>query len=206
MRTFLKILALSAVGASLGACVYDDYGYGRPYYGAGYYGSPYGYSPYGYGRSGVSVSIGYGSGYGGYGYGSPYYGGYGSPYYGGYGYGSPYYGGYGAPYYGWYNNYYYPGTGIYVYDSNRRPHRWSDEQRRYWGDRKSKYQSSGQPAATRAVQENWSGFNRDSARAERRADRLQSRPRNSSLDATQSTSSSDSTSSRSDRHRNRPRD
>ena len=36
--------------------------------------------------------------------------------YGGYGYG------YGSPYYGWYDNYYYPGTGYYVYDTYRRPH------------------------------------------------------------------------------------
>src|SRR5687767_10969769 len=80
-------------------------------------------TPYGYGYSGVSV--GYGSGY------SPYYG---------YGYGYPRYGysrlGYGySPYWGWYDSFYYPGTGYYVYDRYRRPHRWSDSHRRYWTDR-----------------------------------------------------------------------
>ena len=71
---------------------------------------------------------GYGVGYGGYG---GYYG-YGSPYYG-YGYGSPYYGGY-EPF-GWYDDFYYPGTGIYVYDSYRRPRLWSDRERYYWQQR-----------------------------------------------------------------------
>ena len=37
--------------------------------------------------------------------------------YGGYGYGSPYY--------GWNDGFYYPGTGYYVYDRDRRPHRWT---------------------------------------------------------------------------------
>ena len=74
------------------------------------------------------MGLGYGGGYGDYGY----------------GYGSPYYG-YGGSLrrlrrlrpaitarprrYGWYDNYYYPGTGIYVYDSYRRPHVWNDRQR-----------------------------------------------------------------------------
>ena len=83
---------------------------------------------------------GYG-GYGGYGFGSPYYG--------GYGYGSPYYGGYRIwratallrrlwlwrlrlAYYGWYDNYYYPGSGYYVYDSYRRPYAMTTTQRAYW--------------------------------------------------------------------------
>ena len=56
------------------------------------------------------------------------------------GYGSadwdPYYGGYrGDPYWGWYGDYYYPGTGYYVYDRNNRRHRWNDNQRGYWQGR-----------------------------------------------------------------------
>ena len=86
--------------------------------------------------------LGYGVGYGG-------YGGYG---YGGYGhdYASPYYG---APYFGWYDNYYYPGTGYYVYDSYRRPHVWNSRQRSYWMSRQTS-------ATTKSS--NWSGFNRRS--------------------------------------------
>ena len=82
--------------------------------------------------------LGYGVGYGG-------YGGY------GYDYASPYYGGYGSPYFGWYDDYYYPGTGYYVYDSYRRPHVWNSHQRSYWMSR----QTSGTTKYS-----NWSGFNR----------------------------------------------
>lgn len=101
---------------------------------AGVYGSPYG----------SGVSVGYGTGYGAYGgYGDPYYGsGYGDPYYGRYGY--PYYGsgygsgygyGYRQPYYGWYDGYYYPGTGYYVYDRSGVRQRWTETQKRYWESR-----------------------------------------------------------------------
>jgi hypothetical protein len=65
------------------------------------------YSPFGYG-SGLSVS-----------YGDRYY----DPYRG-------YAAGY-APY-GWYDGFYYPGAGYYVYDRYRRPYYWNDYQRRYW--------------------------------------------------------------------------
>jgi hypothetical protein len=102
----LRIAALAAVAAAgLAACT----------------------TPYGYG--GVSMGVGngyYGSSYGGYGYGYPDYG------YGGYGYPAS---GYGyAPYSGWYNDFYYPGTGYYVYDRDHHRHRWTDDQRRYWND------------------------------------------------------------------------
>ena len=59
--------------------------------------------------------------------------------YGGYGgaslgYGSggyyPYYGGSYAS--GWYDDFYYPGYGIYVFDRGGARHRWNDHQRRYW--------------------------------------------------------------------------
>ena len=105
----------------------------------------------GYGYSGVNVGYGtggyYDDGYG-YGYADPYGGGYG---YGGYG------GGYGyAPsYFGWYNDFYYPGSGIYVYDQNRRRYRWNDTQRRYWEAQRGRYARNPQ------VRENWNDFRRD---------------------------------------------
>lgn len=118
-RVFSALIVLAAT-TGLGACTaYDPYGY-----------------------NGVSVGVGYGSPYSsyGYGYGQPYYGvGYGYPYYGG---------GYGNPYYGWYDGYYYPGTGYYVYDRRGSRQRWSDQQRRFWESRG--------PGVT--VQQNWSGY------------------------------------------------
>jgi hypothetical protein len=41
----------------------------------------------------------------------------------------------GDPYWGWYGDYYYPGTGVYVYDRNHRRHAWNDTQRGYWEGR-----------------------------------------------------------------------
>lgn len=103
------------------------------------------YGPYG----GLGVGVGYGNGYG-YGY-DDYYGrGYYGAGYDRYGYG------YGQPYYGWNNGYYYPGTGYYVYDRYRRPHRWSDAQRRYWEwrQRGARNTSSG----TGRILDNWVDF------------------------------------------------
>jgi hypothetical protein len=144
----LGLAAIAAVsGIALTGCA-DMYG---PY---GGYGGGYGY-PY----SGVSIGLGYGGGYGGYG---SYYGGYGGGY--GYGYVSPF---------GWYDDFYYPGTGIYVYDSYRRPRVWNDTQRRYWSQRTTTWNRDGSRwqgrdgtwsrNGTRATRENWSGFNRRSS-------------------------------------------
>jgi hypothetical protein len=163
---FISLIAGSAL--ALGGCAYGDLGlggYGSPYYSSGY-GSPY-YGNYygGYPRSGISIGVGYGSGYGGYGYGSPYYG--------GYGYGSPYYGGLGS-YYGWYNDYYYPGTGYYVYDSYRRPYAMTTTQRQYWSSRSPALRTS--TTTTTRVKPNWSAFSqRQTARAERQTAREQRR-------------------------------
>jgi hypothetical protein len=99
-----------------------------------YYG---GFGGYG-GHSGVSIGIGTGGGY----Y-DPYYG-------GGY---------YGSPYWGWYDGFYYPGTGYYVYDADRRPHRWSDSQQRYWTQRRA-VTGTTSAMTTTSVRPNWSGFNR----------------------------------------------
>jgi len=79
--------------------------------------------------------------------------GYGAPgYYGGY-YDDFYDGGYGVPYYGWYGGYYYPGSGYYVYDRYRRPHRWNDSQRQYWEHRGTGWRGGGRG-------DEWRGFNR----------------------------------------------
>jgi len=80
------------------------------------------YDPYGYGYSSVSIGVGGGGYYGGYG-GGGYYPSY----------------GYARPWGGWYNDYYYPGTGVIVYDRYRRSHRWNDDQRRYWEQRRVQY-------------------------------------------------------------------
>ena len=95
------------------------------------------YDDYGYG--GVSV-----------GYGNP-------------GYYDDYYGYYSSnPYWGWYDGYYYPGTGYYVYDSYRRPHRWSDAQRGYWSGRQSYWQGRDDwRRDRRGFRENWRDFRRN---------------------------------------------
>jgi hypothetical protein len=94
------------------------------------------YDGYGYG----GVSVGYNDGY--------YYDDYYDPYYGGYGYYDSWYG---APYYGWYNGFYYPGIGIYIYDRHGKRHRWNDHHRRHWeGRRRGNHPGQG----------NWSGYHR----------------------------------------------
>lgn len=129
---FISLIAGSAL--ALGGCAYGGLGMGLGY------GDPY-------------SSYGYGSPYGslGYGYGSPYYGyGYGSPY-GSLGYGSPY---------GWYDGFYYPGTGYYVYDAYRQPHVWSSTQRTYWASRQPTIVTTSGTTRTRTIAPNWSGFTR----------------------------------------------
>ena len=127
------IVAAAAVGLT-GCTTYGAGGLGGVSVG---YGDPYGYGPYGSRYGGY----GYGYGpYGGYGY-NPYMG-YGYP--GGIGYGYPYYGGYpvyvGVPVNrnaGWYNGFFYPGSGTYVYDRKGNRYAWSDEQRQYWESRRT---------------------------------------------------------------------
>jgi hypothetical protein len=151
--SLVRNLALAAIGVvGLSGCATLD-----PYYGASVgVGSPY-YNDY------------YGSGYGGYG-GYPSYGGYGGyATYGGYG--SPY-GGYGSPYGGWNGGYYYPGTGAYVYDQQRRRYPISTAQRRYW--EQQRIVRSRNPAIRENYRE-YRGERRDDRRAyrvERREDRV----------------------------------
>jgi hypothetical protein len=162
------ISAIAAGALALGGCAYGDLGMGLGYGG--------GYGSYGGGYGG------YGGGYGGGYYGAGYYGaGYGSPY----GYGSS---GYGSPYYGWYNNYYYPGTGSYVYDSSRRPYAWNGTQQSYWTARRPAVTAT---TTTRTVSPNWSTFNNRraanaSARDQRRAQVQQQRTDRATTRATRS--------------------
>ncbi|MEZ0497185.1 hypothetical protein ACAX61_12910 [Sphingomonas sp. IW22] len=111
---------------------------------------------------GLSACSDYGYGYGGInaGYGAAYYD---DPYLAG--------GTYGSPYWGWNNGFYYPGTGYYVYDVNRRPFRWNGAQQRYWEGRRQGWR--GNPR----VADNWRDFRRDrrqdnrAFRQDRRGDR-----------------------------------
>lgn len=106
----------------------------------GMYGSPYG---------GLSVGYGNYDPYYGYGYGYSPYG------YSRYGYNSGYFG---SPYWGWYDDFYYPGTGYYVYDRYRRPHRWSDSQRVFWTQRQRSALGNVAIVTKTALKPNWSGF------------------------------------------------
>ena len=136
----------TAAAIGLSACT-TPYGYGGVSVGAsnGYY-DPYYGDGYGYG-AGYS---GYGDGYPGYGYG------YGAGY-PGYGYGY-------APYWGWYDDCYYPGTGFYVYDIYRRPHRWTDAQQRYWTERRQRAVSTSTTRQPVTIRENWGDFDRSRVR------------------------------------------
>ncbi len=99
------------------------------------------YGPYG--GSSVGVGVSYGSPYGGYGYGSPY----------GYGYGSPYYASY--PYYGWYDGFYYPGAGYWIYDPWGHRHPITKRQSDYWSNVLKKFREA---RGTTELKENFSGF------------------------------------------------
>ena len=115
------------LGIGLGGCT-DGYGYG---------GASVGYASDPYYGGGSYYGAGYGDGLG----------------YGGLGYGGLGYGGLGS-YYGWYGDYYYPGSGGFVYDRYRRPHRWNGSQQRYWQGRQ-RYRGNDRPNGG-----NWGGFNR----------------------------------------------
>ena len=118
-----------------------------------------------------STYDGYGHGYGGVsiGYGSGYYDSYYDPYWDHYA---------SNPYWGWYDGYYYPGTGIYIYDAYRRPYRWNDRYARYWTDRRHYWDRRGDwREDRREFRDNWRDFRRDrrtddrAFRMERREDR-----------------------------------
>jgi hypothetical protein len=80
---------------------------------------------------------------------------------GGYGHGRPGYAydaAWGDPFWGWYGDYYYPGTGFYVYNVHHRRIRWNDDQRRYWEGRHNGWRG---PAGS--IRRNWRDFNRNRA-------------------------------------------
>lgn len=109
------------------------------------------YGPYG--GSGVGVGVSYGGNPYGYGYGSPY----------GYGYGNPYYAGYGRyPYFGWYDGYYYPGAGYWVYDPHGGRHRITRSQSEFWRNMVRKYRE--EQGTNAVVKENFAAF-RERARS-----------------------------------------
>jgi hypothetical protein len=60
----------------------------------------------------------------------------------------------GEPYWGWYGDYYYPGTGVYVYDRNRNRTLWTPQQRGYWEARRSGWRGD------RHLGSNWNDFKR----------------------------------------------
>jgi hypothetical protein len=97
------------------------------------------FSPYG------GIGVGVGSGYGSYGY---------DPYYGGYGRGSPY------GYYGWYDGFYYPGAGYWIYDRYGHHHPITERQSDYWRNKLAKFREARGAQATAEVKENWSGFSK----------------------------------------------
>ena len=113
------------------------------------------YDDYGYGWGYASVGYGgsccYGGGYGGY-Y-DPYWDYYAS-----------------NPYWGWYNGFYYPGTGFFIYDDRRRPFRWNDHHRRFWMDRRSHWDRRGHWNGRPDWRDNWHDFRRDRRGDHRRDD------------------------------------
>lgn len=54
-------------------------------------------------------------------------------------------------YFGWYDDFYYPGVGVHVFDRYGHRHRWSDRHRQFWEGRRGHY---------RGHREDWSGFSR----------------------------------------------
>lgn len=109
-----------------------------------------GYGPYG----GSGISVGINSGY----Y-DPYYDGYGY----GYGYSRARYGY--TPYWGWYDGFYYPGTGYYVYDRYRRPRQWTEAERRYWNEKRTRTLAEG---FRRIATDNWEDFSQPTSSSRQR--------------------------------------
>lgn len=101
--------------------------------------------------AGIGVSACTDYGYGGYGYSSVSVG-VGGPV----GYAGDWYDpSWGDPYWGWHRGYYYPGTGFYVYDRWRRPHRWNGYHQQYWQNRYHGWRGD-----RRAIRPYWNDFNR----------------------------------------------
>lgn len=101
---------------------------------------------------------------------------------GGRGYVDPFYGPGVAPFGGgWYNDFYYPGTGVFVYDRRGTRRGWSTAERRYWQGQRA-LQRRGAPRAYRGTARpdprayrNEGRAIRQSRQAERRVFRQQQR-------------------------------
>jgi hypothetical protein len=65
------------------------------------------------------------------------------------------------PWYGWYDDHFYPGVGIFVFDRWGRRHHWRDHHRRFWFDRRRHW---GNRDWNDRRWENWRGFRRDGDR------------------------------------------
>ena len=74
----------------------------------------------------------------------------------GYGSAGYYDGRLGDPYWGWYGDYYYPGTGAYVYDRNRHRVPWNADQQHYWQGR-----NNGWHGDHGHMRNNWHDFHRN---------------------------------------------
>jgi hypothetical protein len=68
----------------------------------------------------------------------------------------------GGPFYGWYDNFYYPGSGYYLYDRGGRRHAMNHSQRQHWLNR------ARSPEDRQQIRQNYRQF-----RADRQGDRTQ---------------------------------
>lgn len=60
-------------------------------------------------------------------------------------------GAYALPYCGWNNGFFYPGSGIYVYDRDHHPHVWSDSQQEHWSQRRESWHGQSTTGARGAL-------------------------------------------------------
>lgn len=105
----------------------------------------------GYGYGGVEV--GYGAAYPAYGPENcdPWWGDCYDPYA---------YGAYGDPWWGWWDDFYYPGFGVYVFDRHGHRHHWNDGQRHHWEARRGAFPNRNWNDPR---WQNWSGFHQGGA-------------------------------------------
>ena len=59
--------------------------------------------------------------------------------------------GWAGPYCGWYDGYFYPGSGIYVYDRAHHAHLWSDAERAYWNEKRNSWHDQATAAARQTL-------------------------------------------------------
>jgi hypothetical protein len=59
--------------------------------------------------------------------------------------------GFAGPYCGWYDGYFYPGSGIYVYGRDRQPHIWSNPQMSHWTGQREQWHNNSTLGARTAL-------------------------------------------------------